>query len=188
MEFNLHITIDLSERLMALLQMQDGANVSRAFTEPEPAPEATNPIPGSDPVPQTEAVSTGMPSFVSEDAKRKWLVEKLQAVGVTIPPRTRTTTLEKWFAEHKGNTATAPPAQGDDLFGGEASAPAQPVYTKEQVTEALKAHLAAGVNDTEKQQRREQIKAKLAEYGAGSVSDLPVDKYPEIVNYFTIGG
>ena len=152
------------------------------------------------PTADTTPPVAGMPSFATEDAKREWLVEQLTKLGVEIPPRTRTTTLEKKWQELAGKEpeTTNPSQSGGENGSGDSSTPSEDTpntieedlfgeektYTKAEVTSTLKAYVTGASDEKDRVSRREKVRAKLTECGAKSVTDLDSKHYAAMVDTF----
>lgn len=127
---------------------------------------------------QPASIIEPMPEFVSEDKKREWLVGKLTQAKIDIPSRTRTTTLEKKWAEYVKN-AEAPPESVPEPEPAIASA-----HSKEQVTAVLKAYVTAAKNDKDRVARRDAVRTELKKYKADNVSQLAAENYAAVITAF----
>jgi hypothetical protein len=126
------------------------------------------------------------------------LIEKLTDLGVAIPNRTRTTTLEKMLADEieKRKTELQPPAPGapvppaaaeeSDPFAPEPEPPAAAPgeVTKEALSETLKRYVLGAPDEKTRNVRREEVRNALKKFGASSVAELDPSKYAAIKEMF----
>jgi hypothetical protein len=129
---------------------------------------------------------------------RAMLIEKLTDLGVAIPNRTRTTTLEKMLADEieKRKTELQPPAPGapvppaaaeeSDPFAPEPEPPAAAPgeVTKEALSETLKRYVLGAPDEKTRNVRREEVRNALKKFGASSVAELDPSKYAAIKEMF----
>lgn len=128
---------------------------------------------------------------------RAMLIEKLTDLGVAIPNRTRTTTLEKMLADEiekrkaelqpPAPSAPIPPAAAEesDPFAPEPEPPAAPgEVTKEALSETLKRYVLGAPDEKTRNVRREEVRNALKKFGASSVAELDPSKYAAIKEMF----
>jgi hypothetical protein len=165
--------------------------IGPAKTTDEPAP--------STPEPEVE------PSGPEAVDHRAMLIEKLTDLGVAIPNRTRTTTLEKMLADEieKRKAELQPPAPGapvppapsapippaaveNDPFAPEPEPPAAAPgeVTKEALSETLKRYVLGAPDEKTRNVRREEVRNALKQFGASSVAELDPSKYAAIKEMF----
>lgn len=120
----------------------------------------------------------GVPIFVSDDQKRTWLIEELTVMNFTIPPRTRTLTLEKKYVEL---VKSKPEQEVDDIdpFG---AAPPDVKVTLADVSTALQQYVAKAKDEKDKDVRIEKAKKILASCGAVKITDLAPENYTTVIN------
>lgn len=149
------------------------------------------------PVKTTDAPAPVEPAKQDQD-HRAMLIEKLTDLGVAIPNRTRTTTLEKMLADEieKRKTELQPPAPGapvppaaaeeSDPFAPEPEPPAAAPgeVTKEALSETLKRYVLGAPDEKTRNIRREEVRNALKKFGASSVAELDPSKYAAIKEMF----
>lgn len=130
--------------------------------------------------------------------RRAMLIEKLTDLGVAIPNRTRTTTLEKMLADEieKRKAELQPPAPGapvppapaeeSDPFAPEPEPPATApgAVTKEALSETLKRYVLGAPDEKTRNARREEVRNALKKHGASSVAELDPSKYAAVKEMF----
>ena len=150
------------------------------------------PVESSTPEPEVE------PSGPEAVDHRAMLIDKLTDLGVAIPNRTRTTTLEKMVADaiEKRKAELQPPAPGapvppaaaeeSDPFAPEPEPPAAAPgeVTKEALSETLKRYVLGAPDEKTRNVRREEVRNALKKFGASSVAELDPSKYATVKGMF----
>ena len=149
------------------------------------------PVESSTPEPEVE------PSGPEAVDHRAMLIDKLTDLGVAIPNRTRTTTLEKMVADaiEKRKAELQPPAPSapippaaveNDPFAPEPEPPAAAPgeVTKEALSETLKRYVLGAPDEKTRNVRREEVRNALKKFGASSVAELDPSKYAAIKEMF----
>lgn len=179
----------------AIEQMNGGALVTKDAPETVPPPATPPPTPATLPpaTPDTPAAPVektaspldaldGIPTFISNEQKRGWLVDRLTEMNINIQPRTKTLTLEKKYVElvqSGAAPAAAPPVvEEEDMFGtGEG-----PAVTKADVSTALSQYVARAKDEKDKATRIEKAKSILAGCGADKVIELSPEHYQTVID------
>lgn len=159
------------------------------------------------PVKTTDAPAPAEPTEQDQD-HRTMLIAKLTDLGVAIPNRTRTTTLEKMLADEiekrkveleppapgapippqffMAAGAPIPPAEESDPFAPEPEPPATApgAVTKEALSETLKRYVLGAPDEKTRNARREEVRNALKKHGASSVAELDSSKYAAVKEMF----
>ena len=190
------VKIDFTDRVVEMLKALFGSVIGASgasdalYTPPSMPGENVSPpsMPGEDVPPP--AAEGPLPNFPDDKAKRAFLEKWCADNNLVIPPRTRTATLEGWYAKTLANsvsdnipTPAAETATGD-IFGTADPVPTVE-YTREDVTKALQEYLAKYEADKAAFEKAKGIARKaLNAVGATMVTDLKPEHFATIIKQF----